>query len=79
MWFHRAGQISATVALDLSQYLVKEKNHGPWHTALNHLFDWSMLLFNYPAYALMNSYIHSLILPYYKEIGWEDEGSHLQK
>ena len=76
---NRAGQISASIALDMSLYLQQETNHGPWHAALMHLFDWAKLLFNYPAYTLITTYIRMLIKPLYEEIGWQDQGSHLKK
>ncbi|CAL4068724.1 unnamed protein product, partial [Meganyctiphanes norvegica] len=75
----KAGSISATVPLDLTQYLMEETKYVCWHTALRHLFEWLQLLFNYPARTLMIKYIHTLVRPMYLKTGWEDTGSHLYK
>ena len=40
----RAGNVNASVALDLSLYLRQETSYLPWHTALNHLFHWKEVL-----------------------------------
>ncbi|XP_042892988.1 endoplasmic reticulum aminopeptidase 1-like isoform X2 [Penaeus japonicus] len=75
----KAGTINATVALNLSLYLKRESLYIPWHTALNHLFSWVQLLFNYPAHTLMLEYIHTLILPHYERVGWKDTGTHIER
>ncbi|KAK4316254.1 hypothetical protein Pmani_012574 [Petrolisthes manimaculis] len=75
----KAGTINASVALELSQYLVAETMYIPWHTAFQHLFQWVSLSFNYPAHTLMLEYIHTLILPQYNRIGWNDTGTHLER
>ncbi|XP_063592167.1 endoplasmic reticulum aminopeptidase 1-like [Penaeus indicus] len=75
----KAGTINATVALNLSLYLKRESLYIPWHTALNHLFSWVQLLFNYPAHTLMLEYIHILILPHYERVGWMDTGTHIER
>nr|XP_027215499.1 endoplasmic reticulum aminopeptidase 1-like [Penaeus vannamei] len=75
----KAGTINATVALNLSLYLKRESLYIPWHTALNHLFSWVQLLFNYSAHTLMLEYIHTLILPHYERVGWMDTGTHIER
>ncbi|KAB7505266.1 Endoplasmic reticulum aminopeptidase 1, partial [Armadillidium nasatum] len=75
----RAGRIKAKVALDLSQYLKNETAYAPWRTASTHLMDWVELLFSHPSHSLMISYVHSLVRPHYRRLGWEDTGTHLEK
>ncbi|XP_050726718.1 endoplasmic reticulum aminopeptidase 1-like isoform X3 [Eriocheir sinensis] len=74
-----AGTINGSLALELSLYLKEETRYIPWHTALGHLFQWVQLIFNYPAHTLMLEYIHTLILPHYHRIGWNDTGTHLER
>ncbi|XP_045130839.1 endoplasmic reticulum aminopeptidase 1-like isoform X6 [Portunus trituberculatus] len=75
----KAGTINGSLALELSLYLKNETRYIPWHTALEHLFQWVRLLFNYPAHTQMLQYIHTLIIPHYKRIGWNNTGTHLER
>lgn len=77
--FFRAGLVNATVPLDLSTYLLKEKDYVPWATALEHFQHWSTSLAEASPYRLFESYVKKLLTPISNHIGWEDTGSHLIK
>lgn len=75
----RAGVVNATIPLQLSLYLLKERDYVPWATALEHLQAWSKNLAESSAYKLFFEYMRQLLTPVARDIGWEDSGSHLQR
>ncbi|KAI5740215.1 hypothetical protein M8J76_001759 [Diaphorina citri] len=75
----RAGLVNATVPLELSTYLLKEKDYVPWATALEHFQHWSTSLSEASPYRLFEQYVKKLLTPISHHIGWEDTGSHLEK
>ncbi|XP_031564452.1 glutamyl aminopeptidase-like [Actinia tenebrosa] len=76
----RAGQLKLTTALDLTLYLVNEKEYVPWSSALNNLgYIDSMLCASKGDYAYYKKYVLQQLTPIVEELGWEDKGSHLQK
>lgn len=79
LFISRAGLVNATVPLELSTYLLKEKDYVPWATALEHFQHWSTSLSEASPYRLFEQYVKKLLTPISHHIGWEDTGSHLEK
>ncbi|CAG7629470.1 unnamed protein product [Allacma fusca] len=75
----KAGIISASIPLELSQYLLKETEYVPWATALEHFRTWSKILYERAAHRLLLQFMLKLIQPVYETVGWMDTGSHLDK
>ncbi|XP_017878860.1 glutamyl aminopeptidase-like isoform X2 [Ceratina calcarata] len=74
-----AGELNATVPLDLSLYLLKEEDYVPWATALRYLHSWKERLSESPAYKNYTAFLKKLITPVTRYVGWADSGSHLKK
>lgn len=77
--FLRAGVVNASIPLELSLYLLKEREYVPWATALEHLQGWSKNLAESSAYKLFFDYMRHILTPVAKDIGWDDSGPHLHK
>lgn len=75
----RAGILNATVPLELSLYLLKERDYVPWATALEHFQSWARRLAESSSYRMFLEYTKRLITPVSESIGWEDTGPHLKK
>lgn len=75
----RAGVLNVTVPLELSRYLYKERDFVPWATALEHFQNWSKFLSESSPYKMFLDYMKSLLGPVARSVGWEDEGTHLEK
>lgn len=71
--------LNATVPLELSLYLLKERDYVPWATALEHFQGWARRLAESSSYRLFLEYTKRLITPVSESIGWEDTGPHLKK
>ena len=69
--FHlsRAGYLNYTITLDLSKYLINEREYFPWSTALNSNSLWAIgrIMKNHSAY--FNAYMKNLTTPIYKSLG----------
>lgn len=78
-FFYRAGLLNASIPLEMSLYLAKEKDYVPWATALEHFQSWSRRLCESLAYKLFLKYIRKLLGPVVKYVGWNNRGSHLDK
>ncbi|XP_064215469.1 endoplasmic reticulum aminopeptidase 1 isoform X6 [Tribolium castaneum] len=75
----RAGLLNASIPLELSLYLSKERDYVPWATAIEHFQSWSRRLSESLAYKLFLKYMRQLLTPVAKYIGWGNKGSHLEK
>ncbi|KAF5274559.1 hypothetical protein FQA39_LY07171 [Lamprigera yunnana] len=75
----RAGFLNATIPLELSLYLLNERDYAPWATAIVHFQAWSRRLSESLAYKLFLKYLRKLLIPVTKVVGWNDKGSHLDK
>jgi len=75
----RTGMIPYDVALDLTQYFNKEQNYAPWYTLMESLGYISSMLEGRPGYSVYEKYLLKIIQPMIKKLGWQDEGSHLEK
>ncbi|KAL7295649.1 hypothetical protein TKK_0011007 [Trichogramma kaykai] len=75
----KAGELNASVPLELSLYLLKEKDYVPWATALKYLHSWKEKLCESAAYKRYISFLKKLLTPITEHVGWDDEGSHLKK
>lgn len=75
----KANLLSQIKALDMTKYLTSEKEYVPWITALSSLSYIGELLLTLPGYEYYESYIVKQVAPMVKELGWKDEGTHLQK
>ncbi|KAL0129951.1 hypothetical protein PUN28_001901 [Cardiocondyla obscurior] len=74
-----AGEVDASIPLELSLYLVNERDYAPWETALRYLNCWKDRLAESAAYKKYIEFFKQLLGPITKYIGWTDEGSHLKK
>lgn len=74
-----AGEVNASIPLELSLYLVNERDYAPWETALRYLNFWKDRLAESEAYKKYILFFKQLLVPITKYIGWTDEGSHLKK
>ncbi|CAK9830592.1 Glutamyl aminopeptidase [Anthophora retusa] len=74
-----AGELNATVPLELSLYLLNERDYVPWVTALGYLHSWKGRLSESPGYKRYITFLKRLLTPVTKYVGWTDEGSHLKK
>ncbi|XP_025987257.2 endoplasmic reticulum aminopeptidase 1 isoform X2 [Solenopsis invicta] len=74
-----AGELDASIPLELSLYLVNEKDYAPWKTALRYLNFWKDRLAESEGYKKYISFFKRLLDPISRYIGWTDEGSHLKK
>lgn len=73
------GELNATVPLELSLYLLNERDYVPWTTALGYLHSWKDRLSESPGYKRYITFLKLLLTPVIKYVGWTDEGSHLKK
>ncbi|KAL1122590.1 hypothetical protein AAG570_002920 [Ranatra chinensis] len=75
----RAGLLNVTTVLNLTLYLIEERDYVPWATALQHFHTWTKYLSEAAPYRLFLLYIRHLLTPVATSLGWEDEGIHLIK
>lgn len=75
----RAGVLNVTAPLELSKYLYKERDFVPWATALEHFENWSKFLSESSPYKLFLEYTKNLLFPISRFVGWDDQGTHLEK
>ena len=57
----RSGLLSATVPLEMSLYLLNEREVAPWKMALFHLGQWKRTLQDTDLLPVLNSYIQHLV------------------
>ncbi|CAL7945633.1 unnamed protein product [Xylocopa violacea] len=74
-----AGELNATIPLELSLYLLEERDYVPWATALGYLHSWKERLSESSGYKRYIAFLKQLITPVTRYVGWMDEGSHLKK
>lgn len=74
-----AGELNASVPLELSLYLLNERDYVPWATALGYLHSWRQKLSESSGYKKYIAFLKKLLGPVTKHVGWNDEGSHLTK
>ena len=74
-----AGELNASVPLELSLYLLKERDYVPWATALGYLHSWKQKLSESSGYKKYIAFLKKLLGPVTKYVGWNDEGVHLKK
>ena len=74
-----AGQLDETIPLELLTYLTKERSLVPWQVAISHLSSLSELFMETESRVKLNKFIVSLLEPVYRELGWEDTGTHVQR
>ncbi|XP_017777374.1 PREDICTED: endoplasmic reticulum aminopeptidase 1-like isoform X2 [Nicrophorus vespilloides] len=75
----RAGLLNASIPLEMSLYLIDERDYVPWATAIEHFESWSRRLSESLAYKLFLQYMRKLLEPITKFVGWNDDGTHLQR
>lgn len=75
----RSGELNLSVALDLAGYLRRERDFGPWATALPHLLDLQRMGSDASWLPTLQEYVLSLLHPVLTDLGWEDTGSHLDR
>ena len=74
-----AGQLDESIPLDLVSYLTKERSLVPWQVALSHLSSLSDLFMETESRVKLNKFIVSLLEPVYRELGWQDIGTHVER
>ncbi|XP_075550023.1 endoplasmic reticulum aminopeptidase 1-like isoform X2 [Dermacentor variabilis] len=75
----RAGELNLSVALELASYLKKERDFGPWATALPHLLDLQRMGSDSDWLPVLQGHLLSLLRPVLADLGWEDTGPHLDR
>ncbi|CAH1788830.1 unnamed protein product [Owenia fusiformis] len=77
----RAGIVNTQLSMNLSQYLVNERDYLPWNAALGHLYSIQNKLYSRPAvYESFKKYVLRIIGPTIEQVGWNDtQGDHLEK
>ncbi|XP_011878756.1 PREDICTED: endoplasmic reticulum aminopeptidase 1-like isoform X2 [Vollenhovia emeryi] len=74
-----AGEVDPSIPLELSLYLINERDYTPWETALRYLNFWKDRLAESEAYKRYILFFKQLLGPITRYISWTDEGSHLKK
>ncbi|XP_070544137.1 glutamyl aminopeptidase-like [Ptychodera flava] len=75
----RAGYVNYSIALDLSKYLANEDAYVPWTTTASLFSDLDTFLYHRPAYGLLTKYVNTQVENIYADLGFRDEGGHLEK
>lgn len=75
----RAGLLEPSIPLEMSLYLLKEKELVPWLTALSQLELWTDLMRESPGVEKLRGFILHLIGPMYNQLGWDTSGDHVQQ
>ncbi|XP_015585301.1 endoplasmic reticulum aminopeptidase 2 isoform X2 [Cephus cinctus] len=75
----KAGILNATIPLELSVYLLNERDFVPWSTALEHFSSWASKLSESSGYKRYLKFIKRLIGPVIRYVNWKDDGPHLRK
>jgi len=74
-----AGILPDSIALGMSEYLTKESDLLPWTVAIKNLGSWRMLLRESQAREQLDTFVQGLIGNLYTKLGWQDQGSHVQR
>ncbi|XP_025602401.2 endoplasmic reticulum aminopeptidase 2-like isoform X3 [Athalia rosae] len=72
----RAGVLNATIPLELSLYLLNERNFVPWATATQHLESWSKRMSETLGFKKYITFMKTLLGPVTTHVGWNDTGTH---
>ncbi|CAH0561852.1 unnamed protein product [Brassicogethes aeneus] len=75
----RAGLLNASVPLEMSLYLYKERDYVPWATAMDHFQSWARRLSESLSYKMFLKYMRQLLTPITNYVGWKNTGPHLEK
>ncbi|XP_038611156.1 glutamyl aminopeptidase [Tachyglossus aculeatus] len=76
----RGKLLSYSVALNLTQYLQREEDYLPWHRVIASIsYLTSMLEDDKDVYPRLEKYFKEQVKPTADSLGWEDQGSHLNK
>ncbi|CAH1964992.1 unnamed protein product [Acanthoscelides obtectus] len=75
----RAGILNASVALDLSTYLINEKEYVPWASAIGHFRAWTYRLSESLAYKSLLKYFRQLLTPITKYLSWRKTKTHIER
>ncbi|XP_019765505.2 endoplasmic reticulum aminopeptidase 1 isoform X4 [Dendroctonus ponderosae] len=74
----RAGLLNATIPLELSTYLIKERDYVPWATAIEHFQNWARRMSESLPYKLFLNYMRNLLRPITKYVGWKNSKNHVK-
>lgn len=74
----RAGLLNATIPLELSTYLIKERDYVPWATAIEHFQNWARRMSESLPYKLFLTYMRNLLRPITKYVGWKNSKNHVK-
>ncbi|CAG9759897.1 unnamed protein product [Ceutorhynchus assimilis] len=75
----RAGLLNATIPLELSTYLIKEKDYVPWATAIGHFENWARRMSESLPYKLFLNYMRNLLRPISNYVGWKNSDDHVKQ
>lgn len=75
----RAGMLNASIPLEMSLYLSKERDYIPWATAIEHFQTWARRLSESLSYKKFLKYMRQILTPVVNYVGWKNEGTHLEK
>lgn len=72
----RAGILNATIPLELSLYLLNERDFVPWATAIEHLQLWTKKMSETAGFKKYVTFVKTLLGPVTTYVGWNDTGSY---
>ncbi|XP_072036362.1 aminopeptidase N-like isoform X1 [Amphiura filiformis] len=75
----RAGLLSHGIALNLTKYMVAERDYVPWATFKEVTGYVGNMLSRTAAYGDFQKYMLQLVNPTYNFVGWDDPGTHLKR
>ncbi|XP_025159395.1 glutamyl aminopeptidase isoform X3 [Harpegnathos saltator] len=76
---NEAGMLDIAIPLNLSSYLIYERDYVPWHTAQEFLHSWRKKLYEHTVYKKFSAFFKYLLRPVIKDVGWSNEGPHMKK
>ncbi|XP_032683708.1 glutamyl aminopeptidase-like isoform X5 [Odontomachus brunneus] len=76
---NEAGMLDIAIPLNLSSYLIHERDYVPWHTAQEFLHSWRKKLYEHTVYKKFTLFFRYLLRPVIKYVGWGNDGPHMKK
>ena len=74
-----SGHIGYNVPLSMTEYLEQETHLVAWDTVFDQLVGMGNLLEFTSTFLLFRAYVVDLVSPHYDQLGWRDDGSHVER
>ncbi len=75
----RVGYVDYSVALELTSYLVKERDYVPWKSFFKSITYLDNMLSSSSCYGLFQDYCAKQINDIYTRLGWQDKGVFMER